>query len=388
MDHKSLGENTSVSSHANTSFRQSCRELSVDNESQRENSSGSFHTNPSLSQGHGEASVTHELWEEKSSECTDTNPLHSQGRGEASVTHEPWGEKSSESTDANPSLNQDNSKPFVDHRTWRKSTSESSDTSPSHILAPDSVLTGHLHKEQSEKICVDHDCMQQDGCSGDNGEFSDCRSAARNSARLMFCVKNQGTENEESASSGSMCPNGMGCVGTGEDVECCAVEQSRNCPYKPQLRDSVRSDANCDETRTAHAKDAAATEPVRDERWKPGKAEHQEPVKGEHQEPVKGEHHSEREYDQTGVDCPTGKTEAGRVCAGENMEMEESMSSQIKMEESIPEKGETSGGDLEMETKLRKLFRKVLQKFKTDELRSLFVKDRDGRDTCFADLGK
>ena len=172
----------------------------------------------------------------------------------------------------------------------------------------------------------------------------------------------------------------MGCVGTGEDVECCAVEQSRNCPYKPQLRDSVRSDANCDETRTACAKDAAATEPVRDERWKPGKAEHQEPVKGEH--------HSEREYDQTGVDSPTGKTEAGRVCAGENMEMEESMSSQIKMEESIPEKGETSGGDLEMETKLRKLFRKVLQKFKTDELRSLFVKDRDGRDTCFADLGK
>ena len=188
----------------------------------------------------------------------------------------------------------------------------------------------------------------------------------------------------------------MGCVGTGEDVECCAVEQSRNCPYKPQLRDSVRSDANCNETRTARAKDAAAREPVRDERWKPGKAEHQEPVKGEHQEPVKGEHqepvkgehHSEREYDQTGVDSPTGKTEAGRVCAGENMEMEESMSSQIKMEESIPEKGETSGGDLEMETKLRKLFRKVLQKFKTDELRSLFVKDRDGRDTCFADLGK
>ena len=375
-----MGENASVSSHANTSFSQSCRELSVDNESQRENSSGSFHTNPSLSQGHGEASVTHELWEEKSSECTDTNPLHSQGRGEASVTHEPWGEKSSESTSANPSLNKGSSKPFVDHRTWRKNTSEYPDTSPSHILAPDSVLTGHLHKEQSGKICADHDCMQHNECSGDNGEFSDCRSAARNSARPMFCVKNLGTENEESASSGSMCPKGMGCVGTGEDVESCAVEQSRNCPYKPQLRDSVGSDVNCDETRTACAKDAAATEPVRDERWKPGKAEHQESVKGEH--------HSEREYDQTRVDCPTGKTEAGRVCAGEHMEMEESISSQIKMEESISEKGETSGGDLEMETKLRKLFNKVRQQFKTDELRSLFVKDRDGRDTCFADLGK
>ena len=377
MDHKSLGENTSVSSHADTSFSQSCSKLSVDNESQRENNSGSSRTNCSLSRGSDEAAVTHELWEEKSSECTDTSPLHSQGRGEASVTHEPREEKSSESTDTNPSLNQGSSKPFVDHRTWRKITSESSDSSPSLMLAPDSVLTGHLHKEQSEKICVDHDCMQQGGCSGDNGEFSDCRNAARNSARPMFCVKNH----EESASSGSMCPKGMGCVGAGGDVECCAVEQSRNCPYEPQLRDSVRSDAKCDETRTACARDAAAaTEPVRDERWKP--------VKDEHQEPVKDDHYSEREYDQTGVDCSTGKTEAGRVSAGENMETEESMSNQIKMEQSIPEKGETSGGDLEVETKLRKLFKKVLQQFKTDELRSLFVKDRDGRDTCFADLGK
>ena len=316
-------------------------------------------------QDNGELPVERRTWKENIHESSCINPSFNPGGGELSVDHASREESTSESINTNPSFNQGSNKLFVDHRTCRENTSESSPTNPSLILPSDSELTGPVHKEECDIVQVDCDCTEQDGCSGDcvdSGGHSGCRSADRNLVRPAFCVKDQGSRNEETARCGSTGQKGVGCFRTGENTEHCAVECSRNHCYKLELEDQLGCDAKCNEKRTTCAKDAAAKEQLK-------------------------QLCSEEESDQTLMNCLMEKTKVVIVSVGENMDMEESISSQVQVGESIAEKGETSGCEREMETKLTKLFEKVFQQFETDELRSLFVKDRDGRDTCFADLG-
>lgn len=315
-------------------------------------------------QDNSELPVEHRTAKENIPESSCINPSFDLDGGELSVHHAPRKESTSESINTNPSFNQGSNKLFVDHRTCRENTSESSPTSPSLILPSDSELTGPVLKEQCDFVQVDCACAEQDGCSGDcmdGGGHSGCRSADRNLVRPAFCVKDQGSRNEETARCGSTGQKGVGCFRTGENTEHCAVEHSRHHRYKLELEDQLGCDAKCDEKRTTRAKDTAA--------------------RGQLKEPC-----SEKQSDQTLMNCLMEKTEV-RVSVGENMDMEESIRSHVQVGESITKKGETSGCEREVEIKLKKVFEKVLLQFETDELRSLFVKDRDGRDTCFADLG-
>lgn len=266
--------------------------------------------------------------------------------------------------------------------TWRENTSESSQTDSSLNHTPNSALTRlpekeqseivhvtrHIDKEQSEIVHVHRrDCVEQDEYSGgcvDSGEFSCCRCMDRNLARPVFYVKGQSTENEDSASPEGTHQKRMGCFTARGDSDCCAVEHTAKHCCKLKMKDSVRCQTNKgDAKRTIHA---AAEQPMKSARC------------------------AQSECDQTLMDFSAGKAESVRVSVGENVEMEESIGSQMEVEGFILEKGktgETTGSEGGVETKLKKSCQMVFQQFGAVELRSLFIKDRDGKDTCFADLG-
>ena len=85
-----------------------------------------------------------------------------------------------------------------------------------------------------------------------------------------------------------------------------------------------------------------------------------------------------------------GERTAGERAAGERTAGERTVGERIAGERTAGERtvGEWTVGEGMLKRQVRSVCDKLCQQFEESELRSLFVKDKDGKDICFADMGK